>query len=155
MNYIPKMPVHLKPSLGMREPYAECRSRPSMGWTSKREPVVPYSRQKAANWELPSRVRGVEGRFIWYRCRFSSGRRCRVGSLERLRPGSLLLEPYSRFWVYSTRPWKPHVGPVSGEQKTVQTQFVVVVFQIPAEVSSRSEERRVGKECRSRWSPYH
>ena len=23
------------------------------------------------------------------------------------------------------------------------------------EVSSRSEERRVGKECRSRWSPYH
>ena len=23
------------------------------------------------------------------------------------------------------------------------------------EVKSRSEERRVGKECRSRWSPYH
>ena len=22
-------------------------------------------------------------------------------------------------------------------------------------VSGRSEERRVGKECRSRWSPYH
>ena len=26
---------------------------------------------------------------------------------------------------------------------------------IVAAVSSRSEERRVGKECRSRWSPYH
>ena len=26
---------------------------------------------------------------------------------------------------------------------------------IPAEVMARSEERRVGKECRSRWSPYH
>ena len=26
----------------------------------------------------------------------------------------------------------------------------------PAEVTmDRSEERRVGKECRSRWSPYH
>ena len=25
----------------------------------------------------------------------------------------------------------------------------------PAFRSSRSEERRVGKECRSRWSPYH
>ena len=25
----------------------------------------------------------------------------------------------------------------------------------PDERSSRSEERRVGKECRSRWSPYH
>ena len=23
------------------------------------------------------------------------------------------------------------------------------------EVTNRSEERRVGKECRSRWSPYH
>ena len=27
-------------------------------------------------------------------------------------------------------------------------QFLMIIF-------SRSEERRVGKECRSRWSPYH
>ena len=27
--------------------------------------------------------------------------------------------------------------------------------QIRVEIGSRSEERRVGKECRSRWSPYH
>ena len=26
---------------------------------------------------------------------------------------------------------------------------------IGAAVGTRSEERRVGKECRSRWSPYH
>ena len=26
---------------------------------------------------------------------------------------------------------------------------------IAQDKSSRSEERRVGKECRSRWSPYH
>src|SRR3712207_9470775 len=26
---------------------------------------------------------------------------------------------------------------------------------LPVEVRARSEERRVGKECRSRWSPYH
>src|SRR5260221_12922089 len=26
---------------------------------------------------------------------------------------------------------------------------------VQALVSTRSEERRVGKECRSRWSPYH
>src|SRR2546426_9340760 len=25
----------------------------------------------------------------------------------------------------------------------------------PLDVDERSEERRVGKECRSRWSPYH
>ena len=29
------------------------------------------------------------------------------------------------------------------------------VEQNIAEISKRSEERRVGKECRSRWSPYH
>ena len=26
---------------------------------------------------------------------------------------------------------------------------------IPVRTLERSEERRVGKECRSRWSPYH
>jgi len=25
----------------------------------------------------------------------------------------------------------------------------------PLQLADRSEERRVGKECRSRWSPYH
>ena len=27
--------------------------------------------------------------------------------------------------------------------------------RVPAMSPVRSEERRVGKECRSRWSPYH
>src|SRR2546430_15647630 len=31
---------------------------------------------------------------------------------------------------------------------------VNVTFHYPY-VTARSEERRVGKECRSRWSPYH
>ena len=30
-----------------------------------------------------------------------------------------------------------------------------VRFNCPEFTSLRSEERRVGKECRSRWSPYH
>ena len=30
-----------------------------------------------------------------------------------------------------------------------------VIKEVPKEVLKRSEERRVGKECRSRWSPYH
>src|SRR3989449_11278214 len=29
------------------------------------------------------------------------------------------------------------------------------VLERPGQVWPRSEERRVGKECRSRWSPYH
>ena len=28
-------------------------------------------------------------------------------------------------------------------------------WQLVKELKERSEERRVGKECRSRWSPYH
>ena len=28
-------------------------------------------------------------------------------------------------------------------------------FQVIEDGKQRSEERRVGKECRSRWSPYH
>ena len=28
-------------------------------------------------------------------------------------------------------------------------------YSISVEAAERSEERRVGKECRSRWSPYH
>src|SRR2546422_8069261 len=37
-------------------------------------------------------------------------------------------------------------------------EVVVLLQQLPqpgGPVARRSEERRVGKECRSRWSPYH
>ena len=30
-----------------------------------------------------------------------------------------------------------------------------VILNAKGEIVARSEERRVGKECRSRWSPYH
>ena len=30
-----------------------------------------------------------------------------------------------------------------------------IAKQIGTLITTRSEERRVGKECRSRWSPYH
>src|SRR2546430_5836524 len=33
--------------------------------------------------------------------------------------------------------------------------FFAVLPAAPARHRGRSEERRVGKECRSRWSPYH
>ena len=34
-------------------------------------------------------------------------------------------------------------------------QKTLKILQWSHFVPSRSEERRVGKECRSRWSPYH
>ena len=52
--------------------------------------------------------------------------------------------------------WKMNMTPkeavrLVGELRDkVSGSDVDVVFCVP-----RSEERRVGKECRSRWSPYH
>ena len=34
-------------------------------------------------------------------------------------------------------------------------RFPIMVQQFGGMTFLRSEERRVGKECRSRWSPYH
>src|SRR5687768_18578679 len=48
------------------------------------------------------------------------------------------------------------VVPESGHTATVCGRFqsaLIVTIAFPD--ASRSEERRVGKECRSRWSPYH
>ena len=48
--------------------------------------------------------------------------------------------------------------------KTLRTSFGDVEVSVPRDrkgefepqvLKKRSEERRVGKECRSRWSPYH
>ena len=41
---------------------------------------------------------------------------------------------------------------VSDDGSTDATREAVASF---ADGDDRSEERRVGKECRSRWSPYH
>src|SRR5690554_4228291 len=43
---------------------------------------------------------------------------------------------------------------VSNPQQASLSKSVQNLF-IKAKEISRSEERRVGKECRSRWSPYH
>ena len=42
----------------------------------------------------------------------------------------------------------------SNEVKAMGIKMGTPLYQI-REVLERSEERRVGKECRSRWSPYH
>ena len=39
--------------------------------------------------------------------------------------------------------------------KALYAAFLYGTFQLANVAVFRSEERRVGKECRSRWSPYH
>src|SRR3712207_9494719 len=39
--------------------------------------------------------------------------------------------------------------------KRATQQLEKITFESSSHLLIRSEERRVGKECRSRWSPYH
>ena len=41
------------------------------------------------------------------------------------------------------------------EEEYARTGYAVDFLEMMADFKNRSEERRVGKECRSRWSPYH
>ena len=50
--------------------------------------------------------------------------------------------------------WKD--GSIYGEIDTNIIDYIKILMKdYYVVISSRSEERRVGKECRSRWSPYH
>src|SRR3712207_1840988 len=53
----------------------------------------------------------------------------------------------------AARRWVPAMDLVEGEDHFVLRADLPGMGE--ADVNIRSEERRVGKECRSRWSPYH
>ena len=57
-------------------------------------------------------------------------------------------------YVYENA-WSPHLSILQGAtmSENIEGQQMPEVGQAPR--VARSEERRVGKECRSRWSPYH
>ena len=44
--------------------------------------------------------------------------------------------------------------PGQGPEDLIE-EYTHIVAEAGSEEAERSEERRVGKECRSRWSPYH
>src|SRR3989449_6304619 len=57
----------------------------------------------------------------------------------------LTVDPAWRHGVTGARPgYRCHHGP-----------GLLLLQKVPRASDGRSEERRVGKECRSRWSPYH
>ena len=53
-------------------------------------------------------------------------------------------EDYNNFYMEKFGDYEPPVTHIHSKNEGVATYDAL-----------RSEERRVGKECRSRWSPYH
>src|SRR5258708_39227000 len=75
-------------------------------------------------------------------------------------------EPSGTFIFIRPPPAKKAIHSLSGDQKGSTASFVPFngMNRVESSLRScspspsrkrRSEERRVGKECRSRWSPYH
>ena len=59
-------------------------------------------------------------------------------------------------WVYADAGWRYQNDDGSYKKNEWYTQEDKRAFYFGADgYLCRSEERRVGKECRSRWSPYH
>ena len=59
-------------------------------------------------------------------------------------------------YTLKVRGWK-RIFHANGNQKKARVAILIsdkIDFKIKT-ITRRSEERRVGKECRSRWSPYH
>jgi len=44
---------------------------------------------------------------------------------------------------------------LKGQHEAIEREMDSIQSQMEGTGADRSEERRVGKECRSRWSPYH
>src|SRR5256885_16999467 len=54
---------------------------------------------------------------------------------------------------HQTKRWNPKMKPyIFGARNGI---YIVDLQKTVRLARERSEERRVGKECRSRWSPYH
>src|SRR3982751_1229831 len=59
---------------------------------------------------------------------------------------------YERQILFRTFQGSVNIGPRAIQSAAAMLRFV---HSAPGAIGYRSEERRVGKECRSRWSPYH
>ena len=83
--------------------------------------------------------------------------------------GSLLWRFLLRQWMVALSLWKvvccrDFVNPMDASLVIMEGSLlfmegcllsIFLLLQWMVDLSLRSEERRVGKECRSRWSPYH
>jgi len=58
-------------------------------------------------------------------------------------------------WLYPAGSVAPVLAGSCTQSQTASPGALSAGAPAPPKVTARSEERRVGKECRSRWSPYH
>ena len=81
-----------------------------------------------------------------------------LGIIVVILTGGLLIYAMGDFpsWADPVSPAHNHVSPRYIEKSMEETSVPNIVTAVLADYRGyRSEERRVGKECRSRWSPYH
>src|SRR3712207_1834797 len=94
----------------------------------------------------------------WYRCRLKERNPQPVR--EGLRKEAKVNERLQRMQELGQAPWVDELSREdikSGGLEQMIDDGIVGITSNPAifQKAIRSEERRVGKECRSRWSPYH
>jgi len=58
-------------------------------------------------------------------------------------------------WTMGVNKWGDEPPLSHGDPRAAAAARISARARARAGMGSRSEERRVGKECRSRWSPYH
>ena len=61
----------------------------------------------------------------------------------------------SKIGIIITREFNERVRKKSFIVTTILMPVLMIGLMVAPALIMRSEERRVGKECRSRWSPYH
>ena len=77
--------------------------------------------------------------------------------IDQVEPAIFLFKDFHPFLTRSNFAVIRRLKDIALYLKNSRKTIVLIspVMEIPAELDKRSEERRVGKECRSRWSPYH
>ena len=64
----------------------------------------------------------------------------------------ILLFPEIPYWIATTKQGEKFLRNLTGKKTLLEVSKEILGDDYEI---IRSEERRVGKECRSRWSPYH
>ena len=79
----------------------------------------------------------------------------RRGKLEKI--AALGFEPYGGKYecTHHSEDIHANAAALEASEEHVKVAGRIMIIRGHGKTAFRSEERRVGKECRSRWSPYH